>query len=859
MHHTRRAAQPFTALAMACATACGMVAAPAALAGNLTFDVQLLPASPGMDQGANSINASGVVVGGESRLRGLGTAFKFEGGVYTLLPKPAMDSSTASGISDSGLIVGRVGAPGRDQAVFFGTTVTPIAGLPLGAGESTYANGIDPDGRSVIGRTIYNGTARSWINSSGALTEIPLMSNPVAINSAGQVAGNLSVAHRTKAALYGGGVTRELGTLGGVASWVTGLNASGTVVGGSDLAGPGTAGFVFENGSLRATTAAAGSDSFLPAAINDAGQMMGTGVNRSSNVSVAQWAANTSATPVAINDFLSASATETLLLGYALNASGQIAGLCTNNRACLLTPTGTLAWASTTGGSFEDAQHWDSGLGFAPNQHLDVLIAPAATVTVRASQNTELKSLVVGTATQGASQATLQLSQGARLVGSAATTRIERSGVLQGDGVIAGGLVNRGTVQGTATTPLHITVQGTLDNQGLITGSGRINANLINRGSSPGVRVGAGEVLTIAGSAHSGADGSVIEVRQGGELRLEGLYTAQAGSFIRLDNATVRVSGLLNASTVQIGFGGASIFGDINNSQGSHNGRIIASGGSEVTFWNRVANHNEIRAAAGSHIVYFGDVSGPGSFTTQGDGAYHRFEAGYAPGTGTAQVELGAVQFASVVDMDLGGSQAGAGHDQIRFDSSVLYDSGAQLSLQLLGGFSPTQGDRFQLFSYSQGPLGQFGALHLPSLAPGLAWDTQDLYAGGWIGVTAVPEPATWCLALAGIGVLLRRRLSQTTLALACGLSPAAAWSQGPAADAQAPAFADAMQHYERNHWPQAFAALQALADQGHPEAQRVALLMWRHGTALYGTTFNASSAQRSQWALGQRAVPGGR
>jgi hypothetical protein len=735
-----------------------MAAGPAAQAGNVTFDVQLLPASPGMSQYVNALNAAGVVVGSEAVPRGLSTAFKVENGVYTLLPKPPLDSSIATAISDSGLIVGTVGAPGRNQAAFFGATVTPIAGLALGAGESTFANGIDPAGRSVIGRTIYSGNVRSWINTGGALTEIPLMSDPVAINNAGQVAGSLSVAHRPRAALYSGGVTRELGTLGGAGSWVTGLNASGTVVGGSELAGPGTAGFIYENGSLRATTPAAGFDSFLPSSINDAGQILGTGFNRTSNVEVVQWAASTAATPVDLNAYRSASATERLLVGSSINASGQVAGACSSNRMCLLTPTGTLAWGSTTGGSFDDARRWDSGLGFAPNQHLDVLIAPAAAVTVLASQSSPMKSLVVGTANQGASQATLQLSQGARLVASAATTRIERSGVLQGDGVIAAGLVNRGTVQGTAATPLHITVEGTLDNQGLITGSGRINANLINRGSSPGVRVGAGELLTIAGTAHSGGDGSVIEVRNGGELRIEGLYTAQGGSFIRLDNATLRVSGLLNASTVQIGFGGASIFGDVINSQGSHNGRIIASGGSEVTFWNRVANHNEIRAAAGSHIVYFGDVSGPGTFTTQGAGAYHRFEAGYAPGGSTAAVDLGNAQFAATLDMELGGLQAGRGHDQISFNGSVLYDSGAHLAVQLLAGFNPVQGDRFQLFQYSQGPLGQFAQLSLPGLAPGLAWDTQDLYAGGWIGVTAVPEPATWCMALAGVAVLLQRR-----------------------------------------------------------------------------------------------------
>ncbi|OGA98908.1 MAG: hypothetical protein A3E25_12910 [Burkholderiales bacterium RIFCSPHIGHO2_12_FULL_69_20] len=765
MHHSKscrrpRLARHAAALAAACAAACGLVAAPAALAGGVRFDLQALPVSPGLQQSVTGLNASGVVVGVAFGLRSPSTAFRFENGVISLLPRPVLDSVLVGGISDNGLMVGTSGAPGRWQAGLLGATFTPIAALAIGAGDATFANAVDPGGRSVAGRTILASTVRSWIHTEGALVEIPLMSDPVAINSAGQVAGNLTVANRPRAALYSGGITRELGTLGGAGSWVTGLNASGTVIGESELAGAGKAGFVYDNGSLRATTAAAGSDTFLPAGINDLAQIVGQGFNRNSGLQVAQLAAGTAAAPVALNAYLSAAATDTLVLAKAINPSGQIAGTCASGQSCLLTPTGTLAWAVTTGGSFDDARHWDSGLGFAPNRHLDVVIAPAASVTVLANRGAEMKSLVVGTTEQGASQATLQLAQGARLVSSGATARIERSGILQGDGVLAGGLINRGTLQGTAATPLHLTVEGFLDNQGLVTGSGRINTNLINRGSSPGVRVGAGELLTIAGTAHSGADGSVLEVRNGGELRIEGRYTAQAGSFIRLDNATLRVSGLLNAGTVQIGFGGASVFGDVVNSLGSSNGRIIASGGSEVTFWGRVVNHNEVRAAAGSHIVYFGDVSGPGSFTTQGEGAYHRFEAAYNPAgstTAVAAVDVGDAEFNDALGLDIAGTQAGSGFDQIHFVGSVLFDANAQLALTLQDGFAPAAGDRFQLFDYSQAPEGRFAALSLPTLADGLAWDTRDLYAGGTLAVSNVPEPASAALLLLGVAVLLQR------------------------------------------------------------------------------------------------------
>lgn len=60
--------------------------------------------------------------------------------------------------------------------------------------------------------------------------------------------------------------------------------------------------------------------------------------------------------------------------------------------------------------------------------------------------------------------------------------------------------------------------------------------------------------------------------------------------------------------------------------------------------------------------------------------------------------------------------------------------------------------------------------------------------------------------------------------------------------------FYAALGEYERNHWPEAYATLSALADSGHPKAARMALLMWRHGPALYGHEFVASADQLARW-----------
>ena len=61
--------------------------------------------------------------------------------------------------------------------------------------------------------------------------------------------------------------------------------------------------------------------------------------------------------------------------------------------------------------------------------------------------------------------------------------------------------------------------------------------------------------------------------------------------------------------------------------------------------------------------------------------------------------------------------------------------------------------------------------------------------------------------------------------------------------------FDEAMLAYEHNHWPEAYAGFAVLADQGHTEASRIALQMWRYGPSLYGLPFAASDGQVKRWS----------
>jgi len=61
--------------------------------------------------------------------------------------------------------------------------------------------------------------------------------------------------------------------------------------------------------------------------------------------------------------------------------------------------------------------------------------------------------------------------------------------------------------------------------------------------------------------------------------------------------------------------------------------------------------------------------------------------------------------------------------------------------------------------------------------------------------------------------------------------------------------FDAAVRLYRDGHWELAFASLSTLADQGHAPAAKLALLMLRYGTALYGANFPARPVQIARWA----------
>jgi probable HAF family extracellular repeat protein len=202
---------------------------------------------------AEGINDSGQVVG-ESHNYNIGYthAFFFSNGAMKDLGTLGSGFSWAYGINNSGQVVG--GSPtsssGYNHAFLYSNVTMKDLGT-LGGGFSD-AWGINDSGQ-VVG-SAYTSTdgdmEHAFLYSNGTMKDLGTLASgqySVAhyINASGQVVGNGGVSNISgHAFLYSNGAMKDLGTLGGTNSSVSGINASGQVVGDSDTT-------ILQNGSYR--------------------------------------------------------------------------------------------------------------------------------------------------------------------------------------------------------------------------------------------------------------------------------------------------------------------------------------------------------------------------------------------------------------------------------------------------------------------------------------------------------------------------------------------------------------------------------------------------------------------------------
>ncbi len=665
-------------------------------------------------QSVPQINASGSTVF-SATLTGTGVTTANDASLWrdgTLVAREGNAAPGLTGLSFGNLLSVKINASGQ---------VSFMSGLT--------GTGVTTDNDSAIWRdstlVMREGNATpGWSGVNYGL----VLSNPV-INDAGQV-GFFS-------RLSGTGV----GTANNEAAW-----RGSTAIARKSDAAPALAGVVLSDfGSYQAVLNAGGQMSFLS-------YLSGSSVSSSNNLAL--WIGDGGGDAILVVRKGDALAGSTVTgLGYsedAMNDYGQMAYLATlaNGQRAQMLFTPELHWRRSYSSSWDSAGNWSAGI--APGQVHPVIIDPAVSLTVTGpGTDRAVKSLSVG---GGNGITTLVLSSGVLTVTDGPVV-IQPRGVLTGDGRIAGGVLNHGTVQAQ-----NLGFGGTLENDGLVIGStnathARIDARLLNLAGGE-LRVGAGETLRLGGTGH--LNQGQIEVA-GGDMQVDGELVNQADGRILLNDGSVRFrGGLGNAGLVAVTFGESSVFGAIVNEAA---GRIIVSQGAQTTFYDTVDNGGTLRVSEGGAATFFGLLRGN---VTSGTGSV-RLEGGWTPGRSPSFYSVSnAIGLDSLLTLSLQGTlpgfctaSGGLGcHSKLSFESRIDLGSASALAVVLEGGHVPALGNTYDLFDWGTGLGGQFDSVTLPTLSSDLRWDTTDLYAGGSIRVVAVPEPQPWALLLGGLGLV---------------------------------------------------------------------------------------------------------
>jgi len=243
---------------------------------------------PGDSVDVRDINDQGAVAGRLERLNGWSYPFVWRDGVTSVLDTPPGRTGAAFSINNAGQAVGVAEFPGDlYHAVLWGADghLTDL-GAPYGGWS--VATAVNNAGDAVGWTDNEFGAPRAVLWRDGTATALPMLpgsfvTSAWAVNDAGQVVGGAWPGDRGDAFMYYDGAMMALPDLGGTGACAYGINNIGQVVGWSYTPDGQYRAALWSDGQIvdlnAFVPAGAGWELMSAQRINDAGQIVGSGIH----------------------------------------------------------------------------------------------------------------------------------------------------------------------------------------------------------------------------------------------------------------------------------------------------------------------------------------------------------------------------------------------------------------------------------------------------------------------------------------------------------------------------------------------------------------------------------------------------
>lgn len=267
------------------------------------------------------------------------------------------------------------------------------------------------------------------------------------------------------------------------------------------------------------------------------------------------------------------------------------------------------------------------------------------------------------------------------------------------------------------------------------------------------ITIESGDKMAFLSEERDSANEGVIEIT-GGTLQVaESLFNfGGSGNNIRVEDGAIQAEVFLNRNRGRVEFFGDSYFEGDALANETLSEIVVYTGITSI--FGDLENDGDIAVADDAALKIYGDLTGSGNFLGTGTvEILGDLLPGNSPGTLSFAGDVVLGEDTNLV-LEIGGLNPSE-YDFLDI-AGTLYADGS-ITFSFIDGFIPEAGDSLELIEFASF-VGDFDQINFLGLTPDQIDILMESIGGSGLSLTAVPEPASGSLLLAGLGAWLWRR-----------------------------------------------------------------------------------------------------